>query len=169
MITVEIANDQSQLPLDDGRLRRAVRKILQDEAILRAEISVAVVDDSTIRRLHQKYLAVDEPTDVLSFALERSEGYLDGEVVVSAETAAETAPQFGWAAEEELLLYVIHGTLHLVGYDDAAPSQRDEMRRRERACLASLGVAQRGSDSHVQHDPADVTSPRGADTQKEAT
>ena len=74
---------------------------------------------------------------MLSFVLERGEGFLDGEVVVSAETALRTAPRFGWSAAEELLLYVIHGTLHLAGYDDATPEQQAAMRGRETEYLAA--------------------------------
>lgn len=140
MITVAVANQQDALPLDRRRLRRAVRVILADEGIRQGEISVAVVDDAVIRRLHRQYLNRDCPTDVLSFALERGDGSLVGEVVVSAETALAAAPRFGWPAEHELLLYVIHGVLHLVGCGDATRRERAEMRRREQGYLARLGV-----------------------------
>ena len=143
MITVEIFNEQNEVPLDEQRVRRAVEMILEDAAVSHAEISIAVVDDPTIRRLHGKYLDEDEPTDVLSFVLQQSPQRLEGEVIVGAETAEKTAPQFGWPAEDELLLYVIHGTLHLVGYDDTTPEKQAEMRDRERACLARCGLKAR--------------------------
>ena len=95
---------------------------------------MAVVDDPTIRRLHREYLGEDSPTDVMSFVLERADDYLEGEVVVSAETACAAAPEYGWPAADELLLYVIHGTLHLVGYDDTTP------RMRSRDAQAGAGV-----------------------------
>jgi probable rRNA maturation factor len=113
---------------------------------------LAVVDDPAIRELHRKYLEEDEPTDVLSFVLERSEDCLEGAVVVSGETARATAPQFGWPAEDELLLYVIHGVLHLVGYEDATPPQQAAMRAQERAYLSRFGVEARWEASAV--DPA---------------
>ena len=94
-------------------------------------ISVAVVDDAAISKLNEEFLRPPGPTDVLSFLLERGDEFLDGEVVVSAETALRMAPRYGWSAGEELLLYVIHGTLHLAGYDDATPQQRAMMRSRE--------------------------------------
>ena len=139
MITVEIANEQSLVPLDEQRIRDTVHMILEDASVAEAQISLAVVDDLTIRKLHRKYLDVDEPTDVLSFVLDRSECSLEGEVIVSAQTARAAAPQFGWPAEVELLLYVIHGVLHLLGYDDTTAEQRSEMRRQERALLARVG------------------------------
>ncbi len=77
---------------------------------------------------------------MLSFVLEQGEGFLDGEVVVSAETAQRAAPRFGWSAAEELLLYVIHGTLHLAGYDDATPGAAgDDAHARRRSTSARLG------------------------------
>ncbi len=168
MIDVAVANRQSRLPLDEDLLRRAVRMILDCASIRTAQISVAIVDDPTIRQLHERYLALDEPTDVLSFALERSEAHLDGEVVVSADTAAEAAPQFGLGAADELLLYVIHGTLHLVGYDDTTPQLRAEMRRQERACLAALGVAMDDAEASVSDKPSAASAgPTG--TEEEVT
>ena len=140
VITVEISNEQSHLPLDEKRLRDAVRISLESESVANAQISLAVVDDPTIRGLHRKYLETDEPTDVLSFLLQRSEESLEGEVIVSAQTAKLAAGRFGWPAEDELLLYVIHGTLHLVGHRDATPEQQARMRRGERECLSHFGL-----------------------------
>jgi probable rRNA maturation factor len=132
LITVSITNRQKKLSLDRRRMRRVVQQIVRDAGIEEATISIAVVDDPTIAKLHDEFLNDPEPTDVLSFILERSQGVLEGEVVVSAETAMASAPRFGCTAEDELLLYVIHGTLHLVGYDDKTPRKRSLMRKRER-------------------------------------
>lgn len=136
MIAIEVAYEQTSLPVDEDRLSSAVRMILDDASIPEARISLAVVDDPTIQELNREFLGRDEPTDVLSFVLERSERLLEGEVVVSADTARRAASRFGWTAADELLLYVIHGALHLVGLDDRTPSERAAMRERERRCLA---------------------------------
>ncbi len=136
MIHIAIANRQRALPVDTRSLRRALRTILRDEGIAEAEISLAIVDDGTIRQLHRQYLGQDEPTDVLSFILERSEGRLEGEVVVSADTARREAARYGNSQADELLLYVIHGTLHLVGYRDDTRKTRAVIRARERRYLA---------------------------------
>ena len=140
MFIIDIADEQSDLPLDEQRLKDAVQAILAEASIDDARISIAVVDDPTIRGLHRKYLKVDEPTDVLSFVLDRSESSLEGEVIVSAETARSAAPKYGWPAEDELLLYVVHGMLHLVGYDDTTEETRSEMRRQEHAHLNRFGL-----------------------------
>jgi probable rRNA maturation factor len=138
--TIDIANQQRLLAIDPAAIRRAVEAVLDGEMAGETTISVAVVDDAAISRLNEEFLGHRGPTDVLSFVLERGDGFLDGEVVASAETALRTAPRYGWSAAEELLLYVVHGVLHLAGYDDATPTQRATMRSRETEYLAGLGI-----------------------------
>jgi probable rRNA maturation factor len=153
---IEVADRQTALKVDRRQIVRAVRMILRDAAVGEAEISVAIVDDPTIHGLNRQYLGHDCATDVLSFALEREEDLLEGEVIVSAETAQSQAPGFGWAASQELLLYVIHGALHLVGYDDGSPEERVEMRARERDCLMRLGIEPPGEEPR----PAELATRR---------
>ena len=155
MFNIEIFNDQTQVPLDEARVRRAVQMILEDASVSRAEISVAVVDDETTRRLHSEYLDQDEPTDVLSFVLEGGRQNLEGEVVVGAETAAAMAPRFGFDAEDELLLYVIHGVLHLVGYDDTTAEKQAEMHRQEAIYLARFGLKDHCRPAGANPHPSD--------------
>ena len=140
MIQIQVANQQTALAIDRRRLCRAVRRILREASIAEARVSLAIVDDPTIRRLHRRFLARDHATDVLSFTLERSAGLLEGEVVVSAQTACRVAGRFGWSPADELLLYVIHGTLHLIGLEDGSPRGRAKMRAGERQYLAKFGL-----------------------------
>jgi probable rRNA maturation factor len=144
-LQIAITNEQARLDVDINRLRTAVQTMLAGEGIAAGEISVAIVDDPTIHDLNRRWLNHDQPTDVLSFVLEESEGYREGEIIVSADTALARAAEFGWTAESELLLYVIHGALHLVGYDDKESADRERMRERERFYLARLGVC-KGSE-----------------------
>lgn len=153
VIEVEIANQQSAVDVDEERLRRAVETALAGEAVRHATVSVAVVDDPTIHRLNRQYLDHDYATDVLSFLLERTEDDLDGEVIVSADTARASAADFDWSPADELLLYVIHGVLHLAGYNDILPEERTAMRSRERACLSCFGLQHRYDDSAEEDRP----------------
>jgi probable rRNA maturation factor len=138
-IRVQVCNQQATLKIPQRRLVAAVRRVLAEATIATAQISLAIVDDPTIRDLNREFLDHDDATDVLSFLLERQAGSLEGEIIVSAQTAASAAPHYGWSAAEELLLYVIHGALHLVGYDDHSAAERAEMRARERAHLEHWG------------------------------
>jgi probable rRNA maturation factor len=146
MYRIDLADEQDRILLDESRLRSAVERVLAGESVYKATISLAVVDDPTIRELNRIYLGHDEATDVLSFALGTVPGDCDGEVIVSADTAAATAGRFGWSAADELLLYVVHGTLHLLGYDDTNPFARTTMRTKEQEYLAEFGLRPRYDD-----------------------
>jgi probable rRNA maturation factor len=138
---IEISNQQDVVEVDELQLRQSIAMILQDAGIFEAEVSLAIVDDSTIWELNKQHLDHDYPTDVLSFLLTRDDQWLEGEVIVSADTAIREAGAYQWPATHELLLYVIHGTLHLVGYDDLQPEALQVMREREDHYLMQvLGV-----------------------------
>ena len=154
MISIDIASEQSALTVDEQRLRVAVRTVLKRAGVRAAKISLAIVDDSMIHALNRQYLGHDEPTDVLSFALQDEGQTLEGEVVASAETALRRAEDFGWTADDELLLYVIHGTLHLVGYDDRSPEDALRIRCEETRVLAQFGLApQDGFEANPEYSP----------------
>jgi probable rRNA maturation factor len=142
-IIVDIANQQNAISVNEDRVREAISAVLAGEGIRRAEISVAVIDDVTIRVLNSQYLKHDWATDVLSFVLEQAEGAVDGEIIISADTAERMAKDYGWTADDEMLLYAIHGALHLVGYDDLTPEAQTTMRERECFYLARFGLRPR--------------------------
>ncbi len=116
----------------------AIRATLRREGCPRARISVAVVDDATIAHLHARYLGIEGPTDVLSFDLGGADGEVDGEVVVCRDAARREARRRGIPFAEELLRYVIHGTLHLLGHLDDSPARAKIMHRIEDAVLRDV-------------------------------
>src|SRR5262245_26904342 len=87
MLRVTISSPQEALPVNRAQMREAARAVLEGEGVAEAEISLAFVDNSTIRQLNRRYLLHDEPTDVLSFPLSESPRRLAGEIVISAEVA----------------------------------------------------------------------------------
>jgi probable rRNA maturation factor len=119
-------------------------------------VSIAIVDDPTIHRLNRQFLEHDYPTDVLSFALAEPP-QLEGEIVASIDTARREAVAAGWSPDDELLLYAVHGALHLVGHDDHDPGDAAAMRTAERSVLARLGVAVPASDPRWQPDVSSGT------------
>lgn len=147
MYEIEINNEQDQLDLSSDWLQEIVQKTLAADQVKSATISVAVVDNATIWRLNRRHLQHDYPTDVLSFLLDsnpveypatgpRGAGrMLEGEVIVSAEMALQMAGQYHWRGADELCLYLVHGLLHLCGYDDLTPEEQLVMRAREREIL----------------------------------
>ncbi len=144
-LTIEINTDNPRHPVDAARLKKAVRLILRDARIQSAEISIAIVTDERMHELNRTYLRHDYPTDVLSFVLARDEQAtsLDGEIIASSDYAAREAVRYGWSTDDELLLYIIHGCLHLVGYDDTTAKGKAAMRAAEAKYLMQFGLQHR--------------------------
>ena len=141
MSKVAVASPQEHVAIDRGEMRRIAREVLDGEGVKEAEISLAFVDNATIHTLNKRYLDHDEPTDILTFPLsEPSAKKLAGELVISAEMAKSVAEERGHGVDVELALYVIHGILHLCGFDDGTPKDANAMRRRERHYLQRLGL-----------------------------
>ncbi|HYL81263.1 MAG TPA: rRNA maturation RNase YbeY [Candidatus Acidoferrum sp.] len=110
-----------------------------------AECSVVVVDDATMEVLNHTYRGVSGPTDVLAFPMTegrfgRLSPDLLGDVVISAETAERQARGSGRDLKDELAHLLVHGILHLVGYDHGTTQERQRMWRKQRAVLAACGI-----------------------------
>lgn len=151
MYDIEISNQQAHVAIDEDFLREVAERTLAEEGVAEAEISVAIVDNATIHDLNRRYLEHDFETDVLSFLLESSPApeftpgapgprgagrRIEGEIILSAEMAARRAAEFLWSPHEETVLYLVHGLLHLVGYDDLTEPEQRVMREREGAILS---------------------------------
>ena len=141
MLRIKIASPQEAVPIDRARLREIARAVLEGEGVAAAAVSLAFVDNPTIHRLNKQFLDHDEPTDVLTFPLSGPGAKaLEGEVVIGAETARAHAAERGHDEQAELALYVVHGLLHLCGYDDTTAKAAARMRQRERYYLQRLGL-----------------------------
>jgi len=121
---------------DTKRMQQAIRAIASDYEWTVGEISVALVSDVEIRSINSQHLQHDYPTDVISFDLTESDTDLEGEIIASVETADREAPQHGWLGDDELLLYVVHGMLHVVGLLDKTEPDILEMRAAEKHYLS---------------------------------
>lgn len=156
---IDIAVHVKGLPVDEAGIEAAVLAALEVEQVASAILSISVVSNAEIHRMNREYLEHDYPTDVISFCLEHSDppdsetvpgpehgrgrqADIEGEIIVSAEMAREMASSAGWSSDQELMLYVIHGVLHICGYDDLVPEEQAIMRKREQAVLQRLGIAQ---------------------------
>jgi probable rRNA maturation factor len=154
---VTIINEQDRLPLDGRRLRRLVLSALRREDSADDDeqakpdgrsVTVLVSGHARLSDLCRRFLGRPRRTDVLAFPAgddeppkgEHGEGHL-GDVVVNADRAVREARRRGIAPEAELFLYVVHGLLHLVGYDDRSPEKTRRMRRREAEVLRRFGYA----------------------------
>ncbi len=142
MITVEVKQHFVGAPADPPKLRTLVRAVCKRLGVSRAVVSIGVVDDARMRQLNAKFLHRRANTDCLSFDLSDATGPKEPRVfdlIVNGELAVREAARRGHAAEAELALYVAHGLLHQLGFDDTTAEQAAQMHRTEDEILQHLG------------------------------
>jgi probable rRNA maturation factor len=138
-IDVTVADDVP--PPDLNSLREAVAHTLESLRCQAAEVRVSIVSDATMATLNERFLGHDGPTDCITFDLSDSDdATIDGEIVVSADTALRQAAIREHDPKHEIALYAIHGTLHLLGFDDKSPESAAEMHAIEDKLLTELGI-----------------------------
>ena len=141
---VNICNQNSRAIVDQERLKQGILLVLRNYKVKQAVVGLAIVTDDTIRKMNKRFLNHDYATDVLSFPLSDSEhetDVLEGEIAISFDTAQRRAGEYGWGPENELLLYAVHGTLHLIGLSDQTAQERTVMRRAEKNILAQMDIS----------------------------
>jgi len=131
---IVLTNRQTAFPLDEPGLTEQIER-LAAAAGWKGELSVAIVDDAQIREINRRFLDHDYATDVIAFPLDDEEG----EIVISADRALAEASERGVEPLAELMLYVVHGLLHLLGYDDHDREAAGEMHRESLRLLKDLG------------------------------
>ena len=136
-------------------LYQVVNEVIAEEKLdMDPEISLLLVDDASIQELNRTYRGIDQPTDVLSFAMEDEmagdevpeffvleDNNILGDIVISLETAQRQAEEYGHSLEREIGFLTVHGMLHLLGYDHCAESDTREMRSKEEKILFRLGLS----------------------------
>ena len=132
---LDIQNLQSVAKIDKKKVIECVDRALNAMGEKDAELSLMLVNDMYIRNLNWKYRRSDSATDVLAFPMRDSRGLSGsvlGDVVISAETAQREAKKRKKDFQEELDLYLIHGILHLLGYNDEKPRARKKMQDKQK-------------------------------------
>jgi rRNA maturation RNase YbeY len=125
-------------------IRRKLRTVLRDLALHESELSVLFTDDKTISGLNQRYLGRHGPTDVLAFPMLNGSSFpfataLLGDVVISVDTAVSESVRLGEVLERTIFRLLIHGILHLLGYDhDKSPREAARMTREQNRLLALI-------------------------------
>lgn len=131
------------LPPSVGDVEGDAERLMAMRSLSDAELSVALTDDATIQALNRDYRGVDHPTDVLSFAQREGEGAdpedaVLGDVVISLDTAQRQADERGHALSTEVRILLVHGFLHLLGFDHENPEDREKMAAAESTALEAL-------------------------------
>jgi probable rRNA maturation factor len=115
-------------------IKKIVSETLKAEGVEKGEVSVVVCDDEFIKALNKQYRGIDEPTDVLAFPFTNKASpprRILGEIIVSLQAAEEQAASFSHTPEEEFTLLLVHGALHILGYEDSG-AKAESMRKREK-------------------------------------
>ncbi len=135
---ISMQNRQRTYPVNQKNLLKWARQILSLQKLDQAEMGIILVNNRQIRVYNREYRKKDQPTDVLSFPMREGLGgelhpdFL-GDVMISLERSAEEAILYGRSRREQLLILLIHGILHLLGYDhERSPKEERRMQRRER-------------------------------------
>ena len=139
-MNILVNNNLNDLPISNDSVISVIQAFVDFEQIPADEISINFVDTETICSLHADYFDDPSPTDCISFPLddEEEEYRVLGEVFVCPKTAQEYASSQGTDPYLEVTLYVIHGLLHLIGFDDLEDRDRLEMRKKEEDHLQNL-------------------------------
>ena len=142
---IQIENRQKLIKIDRKKIRSAVTALLKLEDCSDRELSITFVDDPGIRIINNQYLGKDKPTNVISFSLQEGEyGGINpdllGDIIISVETAQRDAARGRLSLDEEIIFLIIHGFLHLTGYDHVNTSAANvrNMKKKEKELFQKL-------------------------------
>jgi probable rRNA maturation factor len=145
MLTIEITNTEYTAFAVDIRRAAETTLLAMAEPGDPAGLTIVLSDDQQLRALNNEYLGIDAPTDVLAFPADQidpdtGERYL-GDILISLERARLQAEAGGHALADELQLLVVHGMLHLLGYDHGDPDEKERMWSAQADLLHALGLS----------------------------
>ncbi|GGJ09268.1 endoribonuclease YbeY [Alicyclobacillus cellulosilyticus] len=156
----------AEAPVDEAFVRRVLEAAAR-RLDVRGEVSVSFVSDEEIHELNRRYRRVDRPTDVLSFSMLEGEAVpgpederpLLGDIVVSVPTALAQAQAYGHSAAREIGFLLVHGFLHLLGYDHGDEAAEQEMFGLQEAILNDVGLTRAAQDKRASADPGRKGTP----------
>jgi len=146
MAEITCENRNPRKPIDLPAVKRMIKKVL---TVLKKKdfgLNIIFVSNQRIRALNRKYLGEDKATDVIAFREDDSpvggmrEPYFLGDIAISSDKAVQNAAEYGISFKKEIARYVIHGILHLTGYEDVIQCDRAKMKREENEILEKIGT-----------------------------
>ncbi len=150
-MTVIITNEQEQIEVPEqweAKINEVAAVCFREEEIPpQAEVDLLFVDNAAIREMNREYRNIDSATDVLSFPMYEADEEIDdeeeilfGDIVISLERAQEQCQEYGHSLEREVMYLLVHGLLHLAGYDHMEDEDKKKMRAQEEKLLAGIGA-----------------------------
>ena len=134
-----IWNDHPRLKLDATLVRQLVDQVMRSRDLEMHRLEIILTDTEHVHRLNLSWKNADYNTDVLTFSL-GSETVIDAEIYVNLDFAEQYCQDYGATFTEEASRYVIHGLLHVLGFDDPTPKERENMRKKEDEVLRRVGL-----------------------------
>ena len=151
-MSVLLRNDHPNINIDCTDLENMIEKVMDHLGCQNTEVSILLTRDKDIRLLNKEFRSIDQPTDVLSFPQNQDEDppipgeKILGDIAVSLDTAQTQANEHGLVLKEEIVLLLIHGILHLLGYDHEASEQEDQKMRSKTRELFKLAFPKKFLD-----------------------
>lgn len=138
MIEIAYQNDNLGYRLNKDEIEKVVSKIITDHSFFIEELTIIFTDRAFHHEMNLNYLNHDTDTDVITFDLSETEKTVSGEIYINTDMALENAEKIGMTHEEELCNLVIHGVLHLLGYDDKISDLQKEMFKKQAKYLKNV-------------------------------
>jgi probable rRNA maturation factor len=142
VIKLDLSEDFDPLPIFNfDNIKNCIISILNEYQIDKGYINIIIVSDESLRKLKKKYFNVDFFTDVMAFNLEEKGEQLDGEIYISWDRIIENAKILNQTIKEEFKRILIHGVLHLIGFDDQTKNEKSEMTALENLYISKFNLA----------------------------
>jgi probable rRNA maturation factor len=142
---INIYNHQKKLKVSSRSIQKQIKALLEYQKAQCDELSIYLVDEKTIKKLHKKYFDDPSATDCISFPIDgplssnKNKPYCFlGEIFVSTDAAIKYGQEYDINPYEETTLYIIHGLLHLLGYDDLSDKEKTTMQKKEKSCMSFI-------------------------------
>lgn len=145
MNKIEVVNKTKE-EVDLDNLRKIINYTLEREKIDNGQVNVIIIDNNDIHQINKEYRGIDRPTDVISFALEDDDTFIElserilGDIYISIDKVKEQAKEYGHSEKREISFLTVHGLLHLLGYDHMTKEDGKVMFAKQEEILNELGI-----------------------------
>ena len=129
-----------ELPFEELHVKEWIEHVIKSENYRLGELSYVFTSDESLLEINQSYLNHDTFTDIITFDYSEEEDVVNGEIIISVDRVKENAGKYEVDFIHELARVMIHGVIHLLGYDDKTPNQKAIMRKKENTCISLLKI-----------------------------
>ncbi len=139
-ISIQNSNIDFRLPLRKVEIISWIERVISQEGFQLDDLSFVFTSDDNLLTINQTYLQHDDYTDIITFDYSEQPKTISGEILISVDRVKENAVKYETGFKQELARVMIHGVIHLLGYDDKTANQKKIMREKEDACISLLKI-----------------------------